>query len=186
MTWRRRLAGREREAVAPVAPPRPSPGGRGGAPWRRRSTPPRPSSRRRPSVWPERPGRRSSFACRGPFRDRATPGYASCLSMRLAAAFLLLSLLAAFHAPLVAAVSDSGMDCCAGGMTEMCCPLAGACTMRSCGGNEREALLSTMGVFLIPGPAAALLPASSSLASPVEESSPVSRAPRILDPPPRG
>jgi hypothetical protein len=105
--------------------------------------------------------------------------------MRLAAAFLLFSLLAAFHAPLVAAVSD-GMDCCAGGMTEMCCPLAGACTVQSCRGNEREALLSTMGVFLIPGPAAALLPASSSLATRVEKSSPLSQAPRVLDPPPRG
>ncbi len=106
--------------------------------------------------------------------------------MRLAAAFLLFSLLGAFHAPLVAAASDSGMDCCAGGMTEMCCPLAGACSMRSCGGDERQALLSTMSVFLIPGPAAALLPASSSLAASVEESSPVSQAPRVLDPPPRG
>jgi hypothetical protein len=106
--------------------------------------------------------------------------------MKRLAALLLFSLVAAFHAPLVAAVSDSGMDCCAGGMTEMCCPLAGSCTMRSCGGDEREALLSTMSVFLVPGPGAALLPAPSSLATPVEESTRVSQALRVLDPPPRG
>jgi hypothetical protein len=105
--------------------------------------------------------------------------------MKPPAVLLLLSMLAAFHAPLVAAVSDR-MDCCAGGMTEMCCPLAGACSMRSCGGDERQALVSTMSVFLIPGPAAALLPGPSSHATPVEGSSPVSQALRVFDPPPRG
>jgi hypothetical protein len=105
--------------------------------------------------------------------------------MKPPAVLLLLSMLAAFHAPLVAAVSD-GMDCCAGGMTEMCCPLAGACSMRSCGGDERQALVSTMSVFLIPGPAVPTRPTLSSLAPPVEKSSPVSQAPRVLDPPPRG
>jgi len=101
------------------------------------------------------------------------------------AVLLLLSLVAAFHAPLVAAVSG-GMDCCAGGMTEMCCPLAGSCSLRSCGGDEREALLSTMSVFLLPGPVAALLPSPSALAAPVEKPSPVTQALRVLDPPPRG
>ncbi len=106
--------------------------------------------------------------------------------MKPPAALLLLSLLVAFHAPLVAAASDSGMDCCAGGMTEMCCPLAGSCSMRSCGADEREALLSTMSVFLLPGPAAPMRQAPSSLAPPVEDSSPVSKASPVLDPPPRG
>jgi hypothetical protein len=101
------------------------------------------------------------------------------------AVLLLLSLVAAFHAPLVAAVSD-GMDCCSGGMTEMCCPLSGSCSMRSCGADEREALLSTMSVFLLPGPAAPMRQAPSSLAPPVEDSFPVSKASPVLDPPPRG
>jgi hypothetical protein len=105
--------------------------------------------------------------------------------MRLPAAFLLLSLLAAFHAPLVAAASDSGMDCCAGGMTGMCCPLPGSCSMRSCGADEREALLSAMGVFLLPGPASAMRPAPSLLAPAIEMRSPASYVITVLDPPPR-
>ncbi|HEY3123509.1 MAG TPA: hypothetical protein VGK70_05550 [Thermoanaerobaculia bacterium] len=103
-----------------------------------------------------------------------------------AAVFLLLSLLAVFHAPLVAATSDPGMDCCQGGMTGICCPLSGSCSMRSCGADEREALLSTMSVFLLPGPATATRPSLSSLTRPVEVRSPVSEASPVLDPPPRG
>ena len=106
--------------------------------------------------------------------------------MRLPAALLLLSLLAAFHAPLVAAVSDSGMDCCAGGMMGICCPRAGSCSMRRCGSDAREALLSTMGVFLVPGPAAPVEPARSALVLPARVASPVSKAFRVPDPPPRG
>jgi len=107
--------------------------------------------------------------------------------MKLPAASLLLSLLAAFHAPLVAAASDPGMDCCAGGTEGMvCCPLPGSCSMRSCGADEREALLSTMSVFIIPGPATVTRPSLSSLALPVEVRSPVSEASPVLDPPPRG
>jgi len=107
--------------------------------------------------------------------------------MKVPAAVLLLSLLAAFHAPLVAAASDSGMDCCAGGTEGMvCCPLSGSCSMRSCGGDERDALLSTMSVFLIPGPATVTRPSFSSLALLVEVRSPVSEASPVLDPPPRG
>ncbi len=104
--------------------------------------------------------------------------------MKLAAALLLLSLSAAFHAPLV--IAAEGMDCCAGGMTEMCCPLAGSCSMRGCGSVEREALLSAMGAFLVPAPAATLPPASFSLATSLVKPSPLSQAPRVLDPPPRG
>lgn len=106
--------------------------------------------------------------------------------MKLAAAFLLGSMFAAMHAPLAAASSDGGMDCCAGGMTEMCCPLPGTCSMRSCQGDEQSALLTAMSVFLIPVPAAPMRPASSDIASPASEPSPFSRAFRILDPPPRG
>jgi hypothetical protein len=107
--------------------------------------------------------------------------------LKPAAVFLLLSLLAAFHAPLVEAASDDGMDCCAGGTEGMvCCPLSGSCSMRGCGADEREALLSTMGAFLLPESAAVMLPASSSLAAAMQACSPVSKASRIPDPPPRG
>lgn len=107
--------------------------------------------------------------------------------MKLPAALLLLSLLAAFHAPLVVAASDPGMDCCAGGTEGMvCCPLSGSCSMRSCGADEREALLSAMGVFLIPGPATVTRPAPSSVACTPEAFSPIREALPVLDPPPRG
>jgi hypothetical protein len=106
--------------------------------------------------------------------------------MKTPAALLLFSLMAAFHAPLVAGASGGGMDCCEGGMSEMCCPASGSCSMRSCGGDEREALLTAMSVFLIPVTTAALRPAPSSLAPRVEAISPVSESSRVLDPPPRG
>jgi len=107
--------------------------------------------------------------------------------MKVPAVFLLVSLLAAFHAPLVAAALATGMDCCAGGTEGMvCCPLSGSCSMRSCGADEREALLSTMSAFLLPGPAAAMRPSPSWLALPIEVRSPVSEASPVLDPPPRG
>jgi hypothetical protein len=108
--------------------------------------------------------------------------------MKAPAVFLLLSLLAAFHAPLAGAASDPGMDCCADGTAGMmCCPISGSCSMRGCGTDEPEALLSTMSVFLLPAAAgAALRPAASSLAQSVEARSPVCRASRVPDPPPRG
>lgn len=106
--------------------------------------------------------------------------------MKLPAAFLLLSLLAAFHAPLVAAASGPRMDCCAGAMVRMCCPLSGSCSMRSCRADEREALFSTMSVFLLPGAATPMQPAPAWLAPAGEASSPVSEAFPVLDPPPRG
>ncbi len=105
--------------------------------------------------------------------------------MRALAAFLLLSLLAAFHAPLVAA-SETGMNCCAGGMSGMCCPLSGSCSMRSCRADEHEALLSAMGVFLLPAPAAVMRPAASSFDPAPEAFSPIREAFPVLDPPPRG
>jgi hypothetical protein len=107
--------------------------------------------------------------------------------MRLAAAFLLVTLTAAFHAPLVEAPCDAGMDCCVGGAEGMvCCPLPASCSLRDCGADEREALLATMGAFLLPESAAVMGPAPSSLAAAMQDCSPVSRALRIPDPPPRG
>jgi hypothetical protein len=107
--------------------------------------------------------------------------------LKPAAVFLLLSLLSAFHAPLAAAASDAGMDCCEGGTEGMvCCPLSGSCSMRSCGADEREALLSTMSAFLLPESTAVTRPAPSSLAPALQACSPVSKASRIPDPPPRG
>jgi len=107
--------------------------------------------------------------------------------MKLPAALLLLSLVAAFHAPLVVAASDPGMDCCAGGTEGMvCCPLSGSCSMRSCGADEREALRASMSVFVLPGSAAPMRPAPASIAPAAEVSPPVSEAFRVLDPPPRG
>ena len=106
--------------------------------------------------------------------------------MKLAAAFLLGLMFAAMHAPLAAASFDDGMDCCAGGMTEMCCPLPGTCSMRSCQGDEQGALLTAMSVFVVTAPGAPMRPASSDIASPASEPFPFSRASRVLDPPPRG
>jgi len=104
----------------------------------------------------------------------------------MTAAFLLLALLAAFHAPLVAAASGSCMDCCTGTMAEMCCPVPGSSSMRSCRGDERDALLSTMSVFLLPGPANPVRPALASCAPAAGAPSFVSQAFSVLDPPPRG
>jgi hypothetical protein len=106
--------------------------------------------------------------------------------MKVPAVVLLISLLAAFHAPLVAAAYHPGMDCCRGGMSGMCCPLSGSCSLRSCGADEREALLSALSVFVLPGPAAPMRPSPSSLAPAIEVHCPVSEASPVLDPPPRG
>jgi hypothetical protein len=105
--------------------------------------------------------------------------------MRTPAAFLLLLLLAVFHAPLAAAASGASMDCCAGGMTQMCCPLPGSTSMRSCRGDEREATLSAMGAFLLPGRVPAARPAFSSLPPPADSPSLAFEALPVLDPPPR-
>ncbi|HYV41259.1 MAG TPA: hypothetical protein VEO02_05675 [Thermoanaerobaculia bacterium] len=58
--------------------------------------------------------------------------------------------------------------------------------MRSCGADEREALLSTMGVFVIPGRATVTRPASSAIAPAPETFPPIREALPVFDPPPRG
>lgn len=104
--------------------------------------------------------------------------------MRVAAALLLLSLLAAFHAPLVAAVSGPRMDCCAGGMAE-CCPQPGSASMRTCRPDDQVAPLSTTGAFLVLALAAGMRPAFSPLAPAERAILPASEPLPVLDPPPR-
>gem|GEM_PF-4203201 len=98
----------------------------------------------------------------------------------------LLSLLVAFHAPVVMAGSGTGMECCPGGMSGMCCPPSGSCSLRNCGTSEREAQPSAAGAFLVPVSFAVMMPAIASLAPACEASLPFPGASRVSDPPPRG
>lgn len=112
--------------------------------------------------------------------------YAGSCVAKVRAALTLLSLLVAFHAPVVMAASESGMDCCPGGMPGMCCPLSGSCSLRNCGTSEREAQPSAMGAFLAPVSFAVMMPAIARLAPAGEPSLPFPVASRVPDPPPRG
>jgi hypothetical protein len=108
------------------------------------------------------------------------------LAMKALAALTLLSLFAALHAPFVAAVSPTGMECCPDGMPGVCCPVSGSCSLRSCGASEREAQASTMSAFIVPLSVVAITTGISSLAPAGTESLLSSRASRVPDPPPRG
>jgi hypothetical protein len=106
--------------------------------------------------------------------------------MKVPAVLLLLSLLAAFHAPLAAAASDIGMECCPGGMTGVCCPPSGSCSLQSCGASEREAQASSMSALIVPVSMTPMMPGIVSVAPAGAVSLLVFRASRVPDPPPRG
>jgi hypothetical protein len=106
--------------------------------------------------------------------------------MKALAALALLSLIAALHAPFIAASSETGMECCPGGTPGVCCPVSGSCSLRDCGPSEGEALAAMMSPFVVPESIAAILPVIASFA-PSEAAFPLSsRASRVPDPPPRG
>lgn len=103
--------------------------------------------------------------------------------MRASAVFLLFSLCLAFHAPLVRASQDAGMDCCAGGGVAACCLLAGHCSVQS--PSSDEAGSAPMTVFAIPAAADFERPLVAAFAGVVV---PARIRPAILfppDPPPR-
>ncbi len=105
-------------------------------------------------------------------------------AMRAWAPFLLFSLCTAFHAPLVLASRDTGMDCCAGGGMAACCLLPGHCSLQSPSSSD-EAGPVPMTAFAIPPAPGFERPAAAAFARTVAPATVRSGILLPPDPPPR-
>jgi hypothetical protein len=103
--------------------------------------------------------------------------------MRVSAAVLLFSLCTAFHAPLVVASRDSGMDCCAGGGMAVCCLVAGHCSLQS--PSSAAAGPASMTAFALPSAAGFERPVAAVFVRAIDSARVSSGILLPPDPPPR-
>jgi hypothetical protein len=70
--------------------------------------------------------------------------------VRALAVLLIASLCMAFMPPLVVASPQCGMACCASGRTMACCPVDGACRLRSCSSAGEQAWTIGLPPLVLP------------------------------------